>query len=299
MKSILVILCFYIVLSVDAQSLGRQVVGSTGTTLTNGAVTVNFTVGETIVGSISDGTTVLSQGFHQGKLKLAIKVNPIVFLQGASVNSSIDTDGLMRDDIRGSLPIASPYSDNVITDASVFAVNGAGAIVDWIWVELRSAQDSGEVVASQSALLQRNGDIVAIDGVSDLEFDLPTGDYYIMVNHRNHLGMISANTVSLSSTVTTLDFSTSLANIQGGNNTVTEVSSGVYALIGGDYADNNFTGNGQIQNSDINAVIALLGEAGYNSADMDMNGQIQNSDINNIMNPNVGKGEQFTTNSSN
>ena len=37
----------------------------------------------------------------------------------------------------------------------------------------------------------------------------------------------------------------------------------------------------------------LRGMSGYNNADIDMNGEVQNSDINTVLNPNIGKGEQF------
>ena len=114
------------------------------------------------------------------------------------------------------------------------------------------------------------------------------GDYYVAVNHRNHLGIITANPITLSVTSTSLDLSSDVTAINGGNNAVTLLDNGLYALIAGDYDE-----NGQVQNTDINTVISLLGGSGYDKADIDMNGQIQNSDINNLMNPNSGKGEQF------
>ena len=85
-----------------------------------------------------------------------------------------------------------------------------------------------------------------------------------------------------------LDLSGSTASVLGGSNAVVDLGSGVYAMYCGDN-----DGNGQIQNSDISSVANLLGNSGYNAADLDMNGQIQNSDINNLLNPNLGKGEQF------
>ncbi|MDY8134880.1 hemagglutinin protein [Aquimarina sp. 2201CG5-10] len=277
-------------LGTQAQSIERQVISSGGNTITNGGVTLDYTIGELAVTTITDGTTTLTQGFQQATLQLAIKINPIVFLQGAAVNPNTGEESLMRDDLRvaATIPTTSPYTDAATTLATVFNATGANAIVDWVWVELRDKNDANTVLASKSALLQRDGDIVTTDGTSDLEFELPEDNYYVMVSHRNHLAIRSVNTVALSSTVATLNFSTSSSIAQGGSNAVTDLGNGVFAMLGGDYDE-----NGQVQNSDVNAVVVLLGGSGYSLADMDMNGQIQNTDINNVMNANLGKGEQF------
>ncbi len=219
-----------------------------------------------------------------------LPVSVKVFLQGAAINPNSGEESLMRDDLRtaGLLPTVSPYSDSLTCDATVFTATGNNAIVDWVWVELRDQQDTSVVIAGQSALLQRDGDIVAVDGLSDVEFSESADNYYALVTHRNHLGVLSANTIALSTTVTSLDFTNDTSLIQGGTNAVVDMGSGSYAVLAGDQ-----DGNGQVQNTDINSVITILGGSGYSDADMDMNGQIQNTDINNLMNPNVGKGEQF------
>jgi len=275
---------------VQAQSIERQVVSSGGNSISNGGVTLDFTIGELAVTTITDGITTLTQGFQQGIIQLAIKINPVVFLQGAAINPNAGEESLMRDDLRTAtvIPTTSPYTDAATINATVFNATGANAIVDWVWVELRDKNNANQVVVSTSALLQRDGNIVATDGTSDLEFELQQDNYYVMVSHRNHLAILSANTVALSSNTTTLDFSASNTVAQGGANAVTSIGNGKFAMLGGDFDE-----NGQIQNSDVNAVVVLLGGSGYSLADMDMNGQIQNIDINNVMNANLGKGEQF------
>ncbi len=220
-----------------------------------------------------------------------IAITPKVYLQGAYTNPKTGEETLMRDDLRASgiLPTTSPYQDNVAIDGSIFNVTGTNAIVDWIWVELRDANDAALVIDGRSALLQRDGDIVSYqDGISPIEFTQSSDSYYIVIKHRNHLNIRSANTYSLSSTNLVVDFSTTSAVILGGANAVIEMHANVYAMPVGDQDD-----NGQIQNADINAVIPLLGGSGYNKADMDLNGQIQNIDINTLINLNIGRGEQF------
>jgi hypothetical protein len=65
-------------------------------------------------------------------------------------------------------------------------------IVDWVFVELRQGVSPGNVVVmTRSALIQRDGDIVDVDGVSPVYFknlDANT-NYSIGVRHRNHLGI--------------------------------------------------------------------------------------------------------------
>ena len=127
-----------------------------------------------------------------------------VLLQGAWDPS----DASMRDDLRitGSIPLTEPYSAMGfnITDgpntipASMLAVTGQNAIVDWVLVELRSASDPSVIVASQAALVQRDGDVVGGDQYHKLLFDVDAGAYHVAVRHRNHLGAMTAVPIDIS-----------------------------------------------------------------------------------------------------
>ena len=128
------------------------------------------------------------------------KMFPKVFLQGAMLNPFPDEENLMRDDLRalGIIPLISPYQDAVVTSANVFNLGGSSGtgsinddIVDWVFVEVRANDDNTNILGSQSALLQRDGDVVDIDGVSNLYFDLWANTFYIAIKHRNHLGVMS------------------------------------------------------------------------------------------------------------
>jgi len=52
-------------------------------------------------------------------------------------------------------------------------------------------------VSTRSALLQRDGDVVDIDGSSPVHFSIASGSYYIAIKHRNHLGAMSAEPIYL------------------------------------------------------------------------------------------------------
>jgi len=219
--TIVTIFCLYLS---NGQSIEREVVASGGNTISNGTITLDFTIGELVTTTITDGTTTLTQGFQQGGIKLGIKVNPIVFLQGSLLNPNTGEESLMRDDLRVAdyIPRTSPYSDALFVENSVLTTTGSNAIIDWIFVELRDATTNTTVVASQSALLQRDGDIVAIDGVSNIEFaSLPTGNYHIAIKHRNHLGIMTSTAIALSDTTVIVDFTDSNSQITFGSNAQT------------------------------------------------------------------------------
>jgi hypothetical protein len=64
--------------------------------------------------------------------------------------------------------------------------------VDWVKVELRSKLSNTTKVITRSGLLQRDGDVVELDGYSGLKFPgIPVDSYYVVVSHRTHLGAMS------------------------------------------------------------------------------------------------------------
>jgi hypothetical protein len=74
---------------------------------------------------------------------------------------------------------------------AVLQVTGPAAIVDWILLELRSKDNPATVLASRAALLRRDGLVVDVDGTSPVAVPLPVGDYYVAIQHRNHLGAMA------------------------------------------------------------------------------------------------------------
>ncbi len=145
-----------------------------------------------------------------GKLTLL----PKVYLQGALFG--VFSGNLMRDDLRvkNLIPRKSPYvawnpitSADTITSNTVLTVSGQDAVVDWVFVELRDANDSTVVIDSRSALVQRDGDIVEVDGISPITFNtVVAANYFVSVRHRNHLGVMSQTALPLTQIVSTIDF---------------------------------------------------------------------------------------------
>ena len=219
-----------------------------------------------------------------------VKVSPRVILEGPYVSST----GLMSDAMRSlaGFPLTEPFTalgyahvgggGGETTTGSVLATTGNNAIVDWMVVELRNAANPATRVASRSALVQRDGDVVATDGSSALTFNVPVGSYYVAVRHRNHLGAMTLNPVTLSSAPATVDF-TSAATATFGTSARKSIT-GTFpaqALWAGDVL---FNGNVQYAGAgnDRDPILITVGSTTpnnvvnnvYSTRDVNMNGSV-------------------------
>ena len=154
-------------------------------------------------------------------------LNIRVYIEGALMNNDGQISSLgrpmMRDDLRNSpftglnyIPVNDPYTfqSNVSSDVhlvynhigphllaknqtipdsmSVFSVTGEDAIVDWIHIELRAKDNMTNAIATRAGLLQRDGDVVDLDGISPLRFQgINVDSCYVIAKHRTHLGVMS------------------------------------------------------------------------------------------------------------
>jgi uncharacterized protein YjdB len=98
--------------------------------------------------------------------------------------------------------------DSVRADRlSIFNVTGQDALVDWVFVELRDKSSNTLVLNTRSGLVQRDGDVVDLDGVSPLKFPgLKMDNYYVVVRHRNHLGAMTKNPMTPKQLVNLVNF---------------------------------------------------------------------------------------------
>jgi hypothetical protein len=140
-----------------------------------------------------------------------------VALSGAyQVGTSSMSDSLR---VKNFLPTIEPYNaapysaifthvnggGGEATTSGVFGTTGANAIVDWVFLELRSSADPAVVLATRSALLQVDGDVVDVDGTSPVLFStVNAANYFVAVRHRNHAGAMTALPIALNGSSTTL-----------------------------------------------------------------------------------------------
>ena len=159
-----------------------------------------------------------------------VNVSAKVFLQGALIGVP-DGDELMRDDLREKqlLPTEEPYSayhvlsggGETVDGPAVFQTTGNDAIVDWVLLELRDPSEIDLVLHTRSALLQRDGDVVDVDGQSPVFFEgAETGEYYLALRHRNHLLVMTKEPVPLGAGGYSFDFSAPGAELYCDNSVV-------------------------------------------------------------------------------
>jgi uncharacterized repeat protein (TIGR01451 family) len=187
------------------------------------AATVNATGPYLNTATVTGNQTDPNQANNQASAGLQqLQLLPKVYLQGALFGVTFSNppantvvDSLMRDELRTKnlIPLTSPYGywnptlpDSTIVPA-VLTVSGPNAIVDWVFVELRSAADPTVIVSSRSALLQRDGDIVELDGISPIQVRAASSQaYFVAVRHRNHLAVMTASPIALTPSGVVVDF---------------------------------------------------------------------------------------------
>jgi hypothetical protein len=246
-------------------------------------------------------------------ISIAVNASIVVSVKALLSGPYITSAGLMQDSLRvknmiptkepyGSLPYAPIFThatnSNIGIDctdpillSNASLVTGGDAIVDWVFLQVRQASDPSIVLASRSALLQRDGDVVREDGISPVTFQgIAPDNYFISIKHRTHLGLMNNAAIALSETPTSIDFtdqSNTLYTRPSPNNNTSPLT-GATRIMGGKRA--MYTGNCNIAstaysrfitynntiNSDRTSMIGTVGNTGtitgYSIFDIDMNG---------------------------
>jgi subtilisin family serine protease len=186
-----------------------------------------------------------------------------VFLEGPYYTNG-DT---MRTALRQNslIPVLSPYAEDARTIPTV-----PDSVTDWVLVQLRTTA-SGPAVASKSAFINRRGLIVGDDGTTNqIVLDTPYGNYYVAIKHRNHLAVMSANSVALNGGSSTLyDFTTGSEKFDQ-NGGAKQLETGVWGMFGGN-ANNS---NNMINIQDYAAVKSKFAQSGYLKEDNNLSGVV-------------------------
>ena len=236
-----------------------------------------FASGNVLVSSYGEGLFVLKP-----RLSLRLKA----MLEGPyDVNT-----GLMHDSLRvkGLLPLTEPYTTmgyahigggNESTTAATLSVTGENAIVDWVVVELRDANNPAQVLATRSALIQRDGDIVGADGSGPVQFSKKPGSFHVAIRHRNHLGVMTAAPVDVSVALRSYDLSD--GSLPAFGTQAMKTINGVAALWAGDCSRDNqlrYVGDG----NDRDPILVTVGGSvptatttGYRLTDVNMDGRVR------------------------
>ncbi|MEP6948017.1 MAG: hypothetical protein ABI863_02020 [Ginsengibacter sp.] len=202
---------------------------------------------------------------------------------GTTMNTSLNSGGI--------IPLSQPYNTTPFSYAGTESVGSIpnANIVDWVLVEHRKPAtglpadaSSATITGRKAGFLLNNGTVVDLDGVTPISFNITKqGPSFVVIRHRNHLGVLS-NSIASNATGTFANDYSALTNsykVPGApSNPVVLLSGGVkYGLWSGDANK-----NGVVNVTDINAIkIAIGGSAtGYLFTDTNLSNSINVTDVN-------------------
>jgi len=160
---------------------------------------------------------------------------------------------------------AAPYNYNGGEHITVIP----GTVVDWVLLELRSADSASSVIGRRAALLRKTGTIVDLNGTSTVAFTLTgipdSSGYYVVVYHRNHLPVMSSSKLQPDQNCTSShDFTTGRQQAYSVIvSPMKELAPGLYGMVAGDV---NI--DGVINAPDRVAVRNATGAVGYTDTDV-------------------------------
>lgn len=272
--------------AVHSQSIAPQAIVPAGGAGSSGGVHLGWTLGQPSSATLSMGDHHITPGVQQPE-GVVLPLNISVLLDGPYVEGS----GLMHDSLRvaGLMPAGEPYSalgfvpvgslGGELMSPGALLVVGADAIVDWVWVELRKGDDAGEVVTARAALVQRDGDVVDLDGVSPLRMTALPGSYHVAVHHRNHLPVMTLLPIALGLPTTDIDLSDGSTPVHGTD--ALRTRDGRFLQWAGDVnGDRDVKYTGQDNDRDlilqaIGGVVPTAVVSGYRAEDVNLDGRVK------------------------
>jgi hypothetical protein len=225
-----------------------------------------------------DDLSIIPVSYFDGGIIIGSRFSIKAFLEGPFNGTDLNT-GLNPT----YLPLAQPYSGapwNYAGTESVGAIPNSN-VVDWVLLEFRetagaaNTATSATMVARKAAFLLKSGTIVGLDGSSEVL--IPNGftaNVYVVVYHRNHIRVMSANALTQVSGVYVYDFTDALAKAYSSQQKA--LSGGYFGMYSAD-----IDSDGNVFNSDLNLLISSFPTFSvYHKADLDLDGNIFNSDLN-------------------
>jgi hypothetical protein len=220
---------------------------------------------------------------------LFFNLNAQVYLEGPFHGSGMNIDLSSA----GLLPLSQPYNISPWYYYGTESVTTIPSnIVDWILIEIRDAPTAAQAtpgtrIARQAAFLKKDGSIVGIDGTSFLQFSNSINQHlFVVIWHRNHLGIMSAVPLVKTGDTFNYDFRTGITKAYGFGVGYKEWEPGIAVMVAGDgNADGEITTTDKTAIWNINAA-----RKGYFSGDFNMDSHVNNKDKNNFWWPNDDDG---------
>jgi hypothetical protein len=228
--------------------------------------------------------TFIPVAYYDGALVLGSLFDLTILLEGPT-----DTlTGTMFTTLNeyGLLPLTQPYSGEpwFYTGTESVATIPNVNVVDWVLLEVRestgdaSTATADSVVLRQAGFLLADGSIVDLDGESNIL--VPTAfedNVYVVIYHRNHIRVMSADALTMVDGALTYDFTDDATKTY--DSQIKYIGGGYYGLYTGDL-DND----GLVFVSDLDMILPLYPQFFvYSVGDLDLDGLIFVSDLDLIL----------------
>jgi hypothetical protein len=184
------------------------------------------------------------------------------------------------------LPLSQPFYNspwNYNGDETVSSIPNP-EVIDWILVELRDTTEAALATgatnfARKAGFILSNGDIVDIDGTSPLQFGSEgigvDNKLFVVLWHRNHLGIMSASEVLKNGNTYSFDFTDAATKVYGAETGHKLLGNGIWGMMAGDS-----NADGYINSLDKDLWALMCGLKGYLEEDLNLDKEVNNSDKN-------------------
>jgi len=198
-------------------------------------------------------------------------------MNGTEMITSLNTENY--------LSLSNPYTTSPWNHPGTEGVMSFSSpdIVDWVLVDFRDATSAanalpGTSVVTKAGLLLKDGQIISPYGGLPLYLNVEIfNDLYVVVKHRNHLGILSAGPMMEFGGALSYDF-TSSANQAYGTNAQKNLGNGIYGMYAGDV-----NADGIVDDFDKELAWETdAGKSGYIPSDCNLDGQADNMDKNEL-----------------
>ena len=216
-----------------------------------------------------------------------LQLNIATWLEGpyqAQTNSMITDLNTLRFVLPGQInhPIGQPYSgpawNHEDGEGEYFPTGDYDAnVVDWVLVSLRSTAQPTSTLVRTAMLLHADGTIHPVKPLTVSEDT--EGDFYVLVEHRTHMGAMSPNPVSINNGQLSYDFRAQNSYGSPTHAAQIELESGVWGLYAGDGDQASDSGGYDINGAD---KIIFQYDNGdfyiYSNGDFNMDGDVNGGD---------------------
>ncbi|MGA7305327.1 MAG: hypothetical protein WBW88_10655, partial [Rhodothermales bacterium] len=197
-----------------------------------------------------------------------------VYLEGAMAGGAMT----VAPGFSAVIPMTTPYADASYAGTSVehtgteWLYDPPADLVDWVVVSARTGTDAATEVARRSALLRGDGSIVDIDGGPLMMPTAGLDSLYVVVDHRNHMAVMTPGRIDVSSGSATWDFTTSMSQaFAGGGIPMKDLGGGRFGLFA---CDVNVDGSSTALDFVTWLASTTAGETGYIQSDCNLDGNV-------------------------